>query len=275
VEPYAGGAGVALELLLEDLVSHIHLNDSSVPIYAFWRSVLHQPDEICRRIISASLNVEEWRRQREVIRNPAEHDEIDLGFSTLYLNRCNRSGVLRGGLIGGIAQTGTWNMDARFPRNELVRRIELIASRHDAITLRNWDAEKFILDYVPRLPKTTLVYCDPPYFAKSSRLYLDHYQRSDHARVAEVIQGRLARRWVVSYDSTPEISTYYCGRRKFTYRLQYSASRAYKGQEVFIFSDDLLVPWQSSIPWIDTGIRAAKRRGPRAPAVAVGLSSRS
>ena len=169
IGPYTGSAGVTLELLLEDLVSHIHLNDSSPPIYAFWNSVLHQPD-------------------------------------------------------GGIAQTGTWNMDARFPRNELVRRIELIASRRDAVTLRNCDAEAFILGYIPGLPSETLVYCDPPYFAKSNRLYLDHYQRSDHARVEEVIQRDLPRRWVVSYDSAPEISTYYSGRRAFTYRLQYSAS---------------------------------------------------
>jgi len=258
VEPYAGGAGVALELLLNGSVSHIHLNDSSFPIYAFWKSVLDHSEEMCQRIISASLCVEEWKKQRDILRNPTACNEMDLGFSTLYLNRCNRSGVLTGGLIGGLAQTGMWRMDARFPRNELVRRIEVIAAKRDSITLRNLDAETFILNYIPSLPDKTLVYCDPPYFTKSSRLYLDYYKENDHSRVAKVIQEHLSRKWVVSYDSAPEILGYYSKRQAFLYSLQYNASRVYKGQEVFIFSDDLTVPSDSSLPNIDTAIKADK-----------------
>jgi hypothetical protein len=34
-EPYAGGAGVAITLLLSGKVSHIHLNDRCKPVYAF------------------------------------------------------------------------------------------------------------------------------------------------------------------------------------------------------------------------------------------------
>jgi DNA adenine methylase len=266
VEPYAGGAGVALELLLDGMVSHIHLNDSALPIYAFWRSVVLHPDEMCRRIASASLNVAEWRRRREVVKDPTGHDEVEVGFSTLYLNRCNRSGVLSGGLIGGVGQTGPWNMDARFPRNELVRRIELIAARRDAISLANWDAERFIVDHVPDLPSETLVYCDPPYFTKNSRLYLDRYQQSDHARVAGIIQQRLSHRWVVSYDDAPEIWAYYEGRRAFAYYLQYSALRPREGREVFIFSDDLQVPTRSSLANVNAAVQSAPWCGSAAAA---------
>lgn len=254
VEPYAGGAGVAIELLLSNHVSHIHLNDSSVPVYAFWHSVLFNPEELCRRIASASLNVEEWKKRREIVRNPDTYAEIEVGFSTFYLNRCNRSGVLSGGLIGGLSQNGKWNMDARFPRNELIRRIELIASRGNSISLRNWDAERFIFDYIPTLPNNTLVYCDPPYFEKSSRLYLDRYEKSDHARIATVIQRNICRKWVVSYDSASQILDTYRERRMFSYDLQYNASKAYKGREVFIFSDDVKVPICSSLPFIDIAL---------------------
>jgi DNA adenine methylase len=253
-EPYAGGAGVAIELLLNDIVSHVHLNDSSLPVYAFWNSVISQPEELCRRTRSASLTVEEWKKQREIIRHPENHTEIDLGYSVLYLNRCNRSGVLTGGVIGGLDQTGKWKIDARFPRNELIRRIENIAARKNAITLRNWDAEKFILEHIPTLPSKTLVYCDPPYFAQSSRLYLNQYKAEDHARIAKVIQKKLARKWVVSYDSAPEIQNYYHDRQSFLYYLQYNASRTYKGQEIFIFSDGLKVPGKSSISYINDAI---------------------
>ncbi len=255
VEPYAGGAGVALELLLGNHVSHIHLNDSSLPIFAFWNSVISRTAELCRRISRASVTVEEWKKRRTIVQNPSDHDELEVGFSTLYLNRCNRSGVLSGGLIGGLLQKGTWKMDARFPRNELIRRIEAIAERGKCISLRNWDAEKYIKRYITKLPSRTLVYCDPPYFDKSSRLYLDRYQKSDHARIAHVIQEYLPVRWIVSYDSAGEILGYYSKRRKFCYNLQYNACRVYRGREVFILCDSVVVPRRSSLPYIDVEIR--------------------
>jgi DNA adenine methylase len=259
-EPYAGGAGVAIELLLDDVVSHIHLNDSSLPVYAVWKSVVTHPEELCRRIRSASLTIEEWKKQREVIRHSEEHDELDIGYSALYLNRCNRSGVIGGGVIGGLEQTGKWKIDARFPRNELIRRIENIAARRDAITLRNWDAEKFMLEHIPTLPSKTLVYCDPPYFGLTSRLYLNRYKAEDHARVAEVIQRNLSRKWVVSYDSAPEILQYYRDRLSFLYYLQYNASKTYRSQEIFIFSDGLKIPGKSSLPYINDAINVGVRQ---------------
>jgi DNA adenine methylase len=235
VEPYAGGAGVGVELLLKGHVSHIHLNDSAFPIYAFWRSIISNPEEFCRRISSAFLDVEEWKRQRKIIGQPLEHSELEIGFSAFYLNRCNRSGILSGGLIGGVSQAGDWKMDARFPVNELIRRIEAIASRSQSITVQNWDAEKFIIEHIPTLPVNTFVYCDPPYLEKSRRLYLDRYERQDHAHIAQVIQTQLARKWIVSYDACAEVLSYYRDRKCITYSMQYNASRVYKGSEVFSF----------------------------------------
>lgn len=255
VEPYAGGAGVAIQLLLDGHVANIHLNDSSKAIYSFWRSILTKTEEFCRLVSTASLTVEEWKRQREVIRNPGKHSQLELGFSTFFLNRCNRSGVLSGGLIGGLQQNGAWKMDARFSRNELIRRIEVIAARRSSIAVRNLDAEQFMADYIPTLPAKSLVYCDPPYFNKAQRLYLDSYQPEDHARIARVIQTRLPRSWIVSYDSAPEILEYYAKRRSFLYNLQYNASTVYKGREVFVFSDDLVLPSESTLPCIDEVVR--------------------
>lgn len=256
VEPYAGGAGVGIELLLDNHVSKIHLNDSSFPVYAFWRSIQRNSEEVCRMISTASLTVDEWKVRREIVRQPKGHSQLEVGFSAFYLNRCNRSGVLSGGLIGGLAQEGQWKMDARFPRNELIRRIEAIALRANAIVLKNWDAERFMEEHIPTLPEDTLVYCDPPYFDKANRLYLNSYDEADHRRIAKVIQSRLSRKWLVSYDSVPEIMGYYGKRRSFVYDLQYNASRAYLGREVFVFSDDLRLPHGSSLPNIDSAIKA-------------------
>lgn len=87
--------------------------------------------------------MDEWKAHREVLRHPEDHTDFEVGFSTFYLNRTNRSGVLTGGVIGGLGQSGKWKIDARFPRNELITRIELIASLRESITLYNLDAESF------------------------------------------------------------------------------------------------------------------------------------
>ena len=271
VEPYAGGAGVAIELLLSENVAHVHLNDSSYPIYAFWNSIRTASDELCRLISDTPLTVPEWKRQRAILRANDGHSELEVGFSAFYLNRCNRSGVLTGGVIGGLEQKGKWKIDARFPRTELVRRVQAIAARADAITLHNLDAEDFMIQHIPQLPENTLVYCDPPYYEKSSRLYLDRYTHEDHARIAGVIQTQLARRWLVSYDGAPEILALYEGRNSFLYDLQYNASRVYKGTEVFIFSDDVIVPPSSSLTFLDDVLRefADRTRGDAMIAAAV------
>jgi DNA adenine methylase len=255
-EPYAGGAGVAVELLLGDQVEHVHLNDSSIHVFSVWQSITKDPDSFCRQILSAALSVEDWKRHREVVRRPQEHKMSDVGFSTFYLNRCNRSGVLTAGVIGGLAQVGRWLIDARFPRNELVRRVESIAAKAHRISVTNLDAEVFIREHLPaNLPAKSLVYCDPPYYERAERLYLNTYAPNDHVRIAEVIQRELAGNWLVSYDGHPDIVALYASRRKFEYDLQYSATRSYRGREIFIFSDGLVIPQRSKVAAIDTALQ--------------------
>ena len=255
VEPYAGGAGVAIELLINRHVEKIHLNDSSYHIYAFWHSVLTKTDKFCSEISRSLLNIDEWREHREVLRNPDQHSIFEVGFSTFYLNRTNRSGVLSGGVIGGLDQTGKWKIDARFPRNELIRRVELIGSRRESINLYNLDAEDYFSNHVPSLPSNTLIYCDPPYFEKASRLYLNHYAQNDHERIANKIQKIENIKWIVSYDGVEQILSYYSKCRKFLYELQYNASKAYKGSEVFIFSENLVIPRESKLSYVDKALK--------------------
>jgi DNA adenine methylase len=258
VEPYAGGAGVAMELLLDNVAGHVCLNDSSVHIYSLWKAILTDPDRFCGMISRAALTIGAWRSHREVVRHPRDHEPFELGFSTFYLNRCNRSGVLTAGVIGGFAQRGKWRIDARFPRNELIKRIEAIAARKKQITVTNLDAEQFMVGRVNAMKAETVVYCDPPYYERAERLYLNVYTPADHKRLATTIQKKLRRPWVVSYDGHPDIMSLYKGRKKFLYSLQYSAISAYAGNEVFVFSDDVKVPKSSSVPYIAKALPASR-----------------
>jgi DNA adenine methylase len=140
VEPYAGGAAIALELLLHEYVTRIHINDVSRPIHAFWSSVLNHTDDLARLIVDTRLTVEQWDRQKKVLANPGHHDVLALGFATFFLNRTNRSGILNGGIIGGRDQTGPWKIDARFNPSELVTRITAIARMRSRIHLTRKDA---------------------------------------------------------------------------------------------------------------------------------------
>jgi DNA adenine methylase len=243
VEPYAGGAAIALELLFHEYVSCIHINDISRPVYAFWKSVLHQTEEFCRRISDTPLSVSAWDKQKRVLENLKGHDDLDLGFATFFLNRTNRSGILNGGIIGGRDQTGPWKIDARYNAKELAYRVGSIARMSSRIKLTRKDALEFLRGGVSRWPEQTLIYLDPPYFTKGRDLYYDFYEDEDHASVAGFVTNGITRQqWIVSYDNARPIRSLYRGSRHVVYNIGYSARSASQGSEVMFFCDGLKVP---------------------------------
>ncbi len=243
VEPFAGGAAIAMELLLQEYVTGIWINDISRPVYAFWRALLSDTDALCKRIRDAKLTVEEWDRQKIVLANADDHDDLQLGFATFFLNRTNRSGILNGGIIGGRDQTGPWKIDARYNALELVNRIEAIAKLSSRIRLTNDDALDFLRTGIKIWPKNTLIYLDPPYYKKAKHLYYDFYRHEDHAEVAKFVTGNIVKqRWIVSYDNATPIRALYAGCKNVTYSVGYSARNRSEGSEVMFFSDCAVVP---------------------------------
>ena len=276
VEPYAGGAAIALELLFHEYVSRIHINDVSRPVHAFWKSVLQHTEELCRLVIDTPLTVKSWDQQKQVLANPAEHDEITLGFATFFLNRTNRSGILNGGIIGGRDQSGPWKIDARFNAPELVHRITAIAGMKGRISLTCQDALKFLKTGITRWPEKTLIYLDPPYYVKGRELYYDFYQHEDHERVASFVTDKIVRQsWIVSYDNVQAIRDLYTGSHHVTYDIGYSARSARRGSEVMFFCDGLEVPplVGSINPTEDHFTKRKGRAGSRA--AGKGIKSRS
>jgi DNA adenine methylase len=254
VEPYAGGAGVGIDLLLNKKIDFIHLNDANIGIYAFWHSVINNTEKLCKLISSASMTVEEWLKRKQIVKTADRTNLLELGFSIFYLNRCNRSGILSAGVIGGLDQTGNYKMDARFSRNDLIRRIESIALFKEQIFVTNFDAEFYINNYIPNLGGNCLVYLDPPYYEKGSNLYLNFYNKEDHESLSKIIQKEIHQNWILSYDGVPEIVKLYSKRRHFIYDLQYNAEKVYKGKEIFIFCDKMKLPKSCSLEYINEGI---------------------
>lgn len=242
VEPYAGGAAVAWELLLTGVVRRVSINDISLPVFAFWHSVLNSTNDLCRMIQDCPLTIDEWDRQKEIFRRSDEADNLSLGFSFFFLNRTNRSGILNGGVIGGRDQTGKWKIDARFNKPDLISRIEKIASLKARIELTNLDAVKFIEMNAKRFGNKALLYIDPPYFEKGRFLYHDAYRAEDHAVVAKSVVKLEGLNWLVSYDDVRPIHDLYAASPWLQYTLNYSARNVTRGREVMFFSRNLVVP---------------------------------
>lgn len=241
VEPYAGGAGIALSLLYLEYADHIHLNDLNRSVHAFWHSVLNEPENLVRLVRDTVPTIEEWNRQRHVQKSDCA-SMLELGFSTFFLNRTNRSGIIQGGVIGGKDQAGKWKLNARYNVQDLVRRIEKIAGYSSRISLYNLDAADLIRDVIPTFPQNSLVYLDPPYYVKGKGLYEDHYKHEDHAAVASLVRSSIRQPWIVSYDNVQPIVTLYAGLRQTEFGIWYTAGKLYSGKEVMVFCDALKVP---------------------------------
>lgn len=241
-EPYAGGAGLALSLLFGGHISEVHLNDVDRSVWAFWHSVLNDTDALVQRIETAPVDMAEWHRQREVYLHPQDFDDLSLGFATFFLNRTNRSGIIKGaGVIGGLDQTGNYKIDCRFNRPDLVKRIRRIAKYRSRIHLYRSDALNFIDDMDEALPTRSFLCIDPPYFNKGSSLYTSFYNPADHLAVSQAVLG-FDRPWVLTYDNTPEISHLYKARRQFSFDVNYSVQTKRIGTELLVASKGLKLP---------------------------------
>jgi len=243
VEPYSGGASVALFLLLEGFVNKITINDRDRSIYAFWHSVLNKTNQLCELIENAELTVEEWRLQREIQSNKKTTDLLELGFSTFYLNRTNRSGIIKAGVMGGVDQTGNYLMDCRFNKVDLITRIKNIAKKKKQIRLYNKDAIKLI-DKIQKESKddNVVFYFDPPYYLKASSLYMNHYQDKNHKKVSEKIKSIENIKWIVSYDNVPEIQKLYSDCQKKEFSFKHTAYEIREGKEILFFSSNIQQP---------------------------------
>jgi DNA adenine methylase len=243
LEPFAGGAGLALALLFGEVVGDIHLNDLDRRIYSFWASVLRQSDAFLEMLDQVRINVLEWRRQKAVMENWRSATILELGFATFFLNRCNRSGVFNAGPIGGYDQTGNYKIDVRFNKAELRRKIERIIFYRDRITICNLDAVEFLKQvFRDRVSRSrSLVYMDPPYFKKAERLYPLYFKDADHARLAKYLNMQMTMRWLVSYDDTEEIRRLYSGPKNLLF-MNYFLHSVRVGRELFIPSHNCALP---------------------------------
>lgn len=240
-EPYAGGGGLALKLLSHGYVSKIELNDIDIAIVSFWRSILNETEEFCKKIFDTPLDVEQWKHQKSIYRSGNSASDLDLGFAAYYLNRTSRSGIIEGsGPIGGYLQNGNWLIDARMNRHTQVAQVVEIARFSSCISISNLDALSFCENRISS--DSHFTYLDPPYYVKGKKLYKNFYDHQDHLDISRFLKNNRDGNWILSYDYTKEILDIYDDFPATVYDLLYSVGDVGKGREVIYSGRPVKIP---------------------------------
>ncbi len=241
IEPFAGGAGLALKLLLKNDVRRIVINDFDPAIYAFWYSILNHTEVFCEMIQDVKITQTEWQRQRKIYMDQNTNYLLELGFATFFLNRTNVSGVITGGIIGGQKQQGKYKINARFNKKTLIHRIRRIAEKSEQIILLNQDAKDLLKPQQLRRFYKAFINLDPPYVRKGAQLYKNAFCDADHRKLKELI-SRCGRKWVVTYDICPLVAELYKDYRSSYLDVTYSVQGSQKAKEYIFFSNNLILP---------------------------------
>lgn len=245
VEPFAGGAGLALELLFNGNVERIMINDLDPAIYSFWYSITNEETfySFINRVNEVDININEWKIQKDIYMHQDIHNKLELGFATFFLNRCNRSGILKAGPIGGQKQNGNYRIDCRFNKDRLIPLLRKIYDNRNRIDVTNLNAEEFI-EYIDMNYDNLFIYLDPPYVDKGYQLYKNSFTKEDHVSLSKKIK-KLKNKWFVTYDNTDLIKELYSDCKTEIFNIQYSAGSKRVENEIAVYSDsidNILVP---------------------------------
>lgn len=222
IEPFAGGFGVGLKLLKENIVKTAILNDVDPHIYNFWHSVLYNTDDLLRLVRDTAVTDEERKNQKAIYNDKCAGILYD-GFATLFLNRVNFSGVISGGPMR--------RLDCRFNKTDLINKIQNIAQMRGKITLYNVDAIRLIQSF----NTPSFIFLDPPYVGKGERLYEYFYRTQDHAELCNaVIQYLHLQPWIITYDNCELIRGLYKQYLINEYEISYSVAGPAAAKEIVI-----------------------------------------
>ena len=259
VEPFAGGASVALQLAYDGWVDSIVLGEADPLVASFWKIVFNDPDWLVGQVDQLEISVDEWQR----VKQSRPRSDRDRALACLYLNRTSFSGILApsAGPIGGLRQSSDYGIDCRFPRETIKRRIRKAATLSDRVlgvvhgswreTIRRVQALRFRNGEV-------FYYLDPPFFHKADRLYSYFFLEEDHRRLHNRLV-QLKQPWLLSYDAAPEALKMYAHNGLGPQRIDMLYSSAAQGgpsqvQELIITNlshlPDRTRLWRSKSEWV-------------------------
>ena len=220
----------------------MYINDLDICIYSFWKSITtpNSYQKFIKLIQDTPVDIENYLIQREIYRHPEIHSQIEIGFATFYLNRCNRSGILTANPIGGINQTGKYKIDCRFNKERLLKLIETIYNHRNQIHVTNLDAIEF-LKQLDDSRTNVLFNLDPPYVSAGPTLYKNNFSDDDHIALANHVH-HLNNHWIMTYDNHDLIRNCYKDCLVREYSIKYSLEDKRDEVELIIYDNAFVNP---------------------------------
>ncbi len=209
VEPFAGGAGVALYLLEKGLVDSIGLGERDPMVASFWKVAFEDTEWFVRQIGKLEISLDKWRYYK----NARLRSDRSRALACLFLNRTSFSGILSAsaGPLGGYRQVSEYKIDCRFNADAIARRITQLAAYRDRVKfILNDDWQKTLAKVcaTEHAPNDVFVYLDPPFYKKADRLYRYYFSEEDHELLCSKLKD-LTQPWLLSYDPAKEIIDLY------------------------------------------------------------------
>jgi DNA adenine methylase len=260
VEPFAGGASVALQLLADGVVEKIALGDRDPLVASFWNVVFHDHKWLVEQVENISVTIKDWERTRKSL--PKLKTDRERALACLFLNRTSFSGILAAtaGPIGGKEQASEYKVDCRFPRETLVRRIKAVAElRNDVafISRGTWRETMKKVGEKGYKPADVFYYLDPPFYAKAERLYRFYFKKPGHTALHDAFV-KVKSPWLLSYDVAQTIIDQYSqnghGPKQIDLLYSITGSSGLSSAQEVIISNLAKLPtetrlWRSSREW--------------------------
>ncbi len=218
VEPFAGGGIVSLTAVMEDLVDEAVLVEIDHDVAAFWRTVLHDTDDLIKRIQQFTPS----RKAVEELDQAGWRNDNERAFRTLVLNRTRRAGILASGASFIDSGENAKGIGSRWYPDTLVKRLQEIGKHAKRFSFYEDDSMRILAPLLRDLGQKAVVFVDPPYTGKGgkgagSRLY--NHCNIDHAQLFETLD-RSRSNFLMTYDEAQEIVDLICRHRFHAVRVE-------------------------------------------------------
>jgi DNA adenine methylase len=247
-EPFAGGAGVSLNLLANKFVASATWIERDPLVFSFWKMVKDEPEALIQRMQRGKVSLAAWQRMlplRDTLK-PSKSNIAELGYAGLFFNRTCFSGVIGAGPIGGMTQNSPYKIHCRFNKTQLAKTIRECSELIQAVDIIFGDGINFLEDHALSMKTHSFVYIDPPYVTNGHKLYRYFFDEHEHERLADAVD-ELRTPWLMSYDNHQLIRDLYFGEQAKFVKTYQSLKGSRFVKEILLMSADLIPPARESV----------------------------
>jgi DNA adenine methylase len=196
VEPFAGGAAVALMAVSENFVKEAHFAEIDEDVAATWECILNG------RAIWLCNQIREFKIGRRAVK--AKLKELptsvhERALQCVIRNRTARGGVLQTG-AGLLREGDGQGIASRWYPKTLTERIAIVSALKERLHFHRGNGFHLIKQFADR--KDVVFFVDPPYTSAANRLY--HHWQVDHVQLFKLLLN-VAGSVLMTYDATTEI----------------------------------------------------------------------